>query len=137
MKLWLDDIRPAPPGWVHVRTDLEAREYLKRGDVEQASLDHDLGACQVCRGDDSDEAWLARTGFQSMPNCEHFGTGYTLVCWMEETGYWPLVKPLVHSANPVGRAKMLTAIERHFSALAKPATAGTANSNADSNSQSK
>lgn len=81
--LWLDDMRPAPIGWIHVRTDAEARAYLKRRVVRNASLDHDLGACKECKGDDSDEAWLARTGYQSMPHCEHFGTGYTLVCWME------------------------------------------------------
>jgi hypothetical protein len=43
MKLWHDDVRPAPEGWVHARTNDEAKEYFKSGEVETCSLDHDLG----------------------------------------------------------------------------------------------
>lgn len=111
--LWLDDIRPAPPGWIHVKTDVEARAWLLRG-VHAASLDHDLGACETCLEGLTPEAWLEKHEFQSMPNCEHFGTGYTLVCWMEETGNWPTEKPTVHSRNPAGRMKMQAAIDRHY-----------------------
>jgi hypothetical protein len=114
IRLWLDDMRPAPAGWIHVKTDAEARKYLERGDVQQASLDHDLGACQSCMGGMDVSEWLAKSGMQSMPHCEHFGTGYTLVCWMEETGRWPANKPTVHSANPVGRARMQAAIDKFY-----------------------
>lgn len=112
--LWLDDVRPAPHGWLHVRTDAEARSYLERGVVRRASLDHDLGACEACLGGRSVEQWLLESSGQSMPNCEHVGTGYTLVCWMEETGHWPEEKPRVHSANPAGRVKMQLAIDRQY-----------------------
>lgn len=113
--LWLDDVRPAPEGWVHVKTDAEARVLLEQGIVRAASLDHDLGACKECMGDMEDaEDWLSRNKYVSMPNCEHFGTGYTLVCWMEETGHWPQKEPSVHSANPAGRFKMQMAIKRHY-----------------------
>jgi len=27
-KLWLDDLRPAPPGWLHARTVPEAKALL-------------------------------------------------------------------------------------------------------------
>lgn len=112
--LWLDDVRPAPIGWVHVKTDAEARPYFERKDVRFSSLDHDLGACPSClRGMDAED-WLSKTKYQSMPNCEHFGTGYTFVCWLEETGNWPEIRPEVHSANPAGRAKMMQAIKRHY-----------------------
>jgi len=114
INLWLDDVRPAPWGWTLVKTDAEARWYLERGLVQTASLDHDLGACEDCMGGNTVEQWLEKFAFRSMPNCDHFGTGYTLVCWMEETGNWPKEKPKVHSANPVGRAKMEVAINRHF-----------------------
>jgi hypothetical protein len=115
MKLWLDDIRPAPDGWCWVKTDAEARIVMQSGPIEEASLDHDLGACKECMGDMEDaEDWLSRNQYVSMPNCPHFGTGYTFVCWMEETGHWPLKKPRVHSANPVGRAKMQAAIDKHY-----------------------
>jgi len=42
-------MRPAPDGWIHVRTVEEAKEYLRHG-VQQASLDHDLGAWVAYRG---------------------------------------------------------------------------------------
>lgn len=117
IRLWLDDMRPAPPGWIHVKTDHEARAYLVKRDVAVASLDHDLGACEVCLDGLTPEAWLERSGYQSMPHCEHFGTGYTLVCWMEETDNWPGAKPTVHSANPVGRARMQMVIDRKFGSV--------------------
>jgi hypothetical protein len=43
VKVWLDDRRPAPEGWVHVRTPEEAIELLRSDVVEELSLDHDLG----------------------------------------------------------------------------------------------
>lgn len=88
--LWLDDVREAPEGWVHVKTVEEAKAYLEKGNVFRASLDHDLG----------DDA--------------HNGTGYALVCWMEESGHWPKYPPQVHSANPVGAQKMRTVINKQY-----------------------
>lgn len=110
--LWLDDMRPAPEGWVHVKTVEEAKNYLASGQVRKMSLDHDLGACNVCMGGRTAEQWLDESKFTQMPNCDHFGTGYTLVCWMEETGYWSHEYPTVHSANPAGRDRMRLAIRR-------------------------
>lgn len=112
--LYLDDMRPTPPGWIGVKTVREAKAYLERGVVRRASLDHDLGACDECMGGRSAEQWLAESNMTQMPNCNHFGTGYNLVCWMEETGHWPQEKPTVHSANPAGRARMLQAINREW-----------------------
>lgn len=114
MKLWLDDMRPAPIGWHWAKTVQEAQELLRTGKVDEASLDHDLGACADCMGGKSPEEWLQLTGFTQMPNCDHFGTGYTLVCWMEEHDIWPANKPTVHSRNPAGAAKMRAAIDRRF-----------------------
>lgn len=114
INLWLDDLRPAPPGWTHARTVDEAKPYLEAGLVVYASLDHDLGACPDCLGGMTPNQWLVASQFYSMPNCEHFGTGYTLVCWMEETGHWPKYRPTVHSANTVGKHRMELAIAREW-----------------------
>lgn len=114
MNVWLDDIRPAPDGWVWFSGIEGVKEVLLTGQVEELSLDHDLGACPDCMQGKTLEEWLARTDGQSMPHCSHVGTGYDLVCWMEANDIWPLFKPKVHSANPVGRQKMLVAIERSF-----------------------
>ena len=120
--LWLDDIRPAPPGWLRVKTANDAKLHLVAGRVRRASLDHDLGACDACMGGKTAEQWLVETNFKAMPHCDHFGTGYTLVCWMEETGHWPQEKPTVHSANPAGRFKMQQAIDREWERRAAPST---------------
>lgn len=84
MKLYLDDERTTPEGWVRVYWPDEAIEYLKTGQVTEISLDHDLG---------DDER----------------GTGYDVLLWIEEqviTNY--MVPPImqVHSANSSARQKM-------------------------------
>lgn len=89
MKVFLDDERTAPDGWVHVYWPAEAIALLQSGKVEKLSLDHDLG-------DD------AR------------GTGYDVILWIEEAvalrGFVP-PNILVHSANPSAVEKMLAGIE--------------------------
>ena len=88
MKLWVDDQRPAPPGWTHAKTVDEAQAFLVTGLVEEASLDHDLGFEQP--------------------------DGSALVRWMALTGHWPKARPVVHSMNPVGKAYMAGVIARYF-----------------------
>jgi hypothetical protein len=89
MKVFLDDEREAPDGWVRVYWPAEAIELLQSGQVERLSLDHDLG-------DD------AR------------GTGYDVILWIEEAvalrGFVP-PKIFVHSANSSAVAKMLAGIQ--------------------------
>lgn len=43
MKLFVDDCRPAPAGWVLARTPEEARIRLEAGSVEEVSLDYFIG----------------------------------------------------------------------------------------------
>lgn len=86
VKMWLDDVRPAPDNWVWCKTADEARALLAQGDVYVCSLDHDLG-----------------------PPSE--GTGYDVLTWVERCmaeGVWygPLPVIHIHSANPVGRMRM-------------------------------
>lgn len=57
IRLWHDDVRPPPRGWVWVRTNDDARAILQTGRVIEASLDHDLGydgpppgECAECGG---------------------------------------------------------------------------------------
>ena len=98
MKLWLDDMRPCPKGWAWAKTAPQAIALLARGEVTVVSFDHDLGN-------------------------DMEGTGYDVLCWMEEAieceqWYGPLPEILIHSANPVGRARMYAVkdvIERMWS----------------------
>ena len=84
MKVYLDDERQTPEGWVRVYWPEDAIVLLEKGDVEEISLDHDLG-------DD-----------------EH-GTGYDVLLWIEEAVFTRGFKPpkiYVHSANVSAREKM-------------------------------
>ena len=87
IKLYVDDERQAPNGWVNVKSAEMAIKLLKEGRVEELSLDHDLGRKK---------------------------TGYDIVLWMERAvmeGSFELPnKIIIHTANPVGRQKMAAAI---------------------------
>lgn len=89
MKLYLDDERPAPAGWIAARWPEEAIAHLQTALVEALSLDHDLG-------DDSR------------------GTGYDVLLWIEKAvalrGFNPPSIIAVHSANPSARQKMEMAV---------------------------
>jgi hypothetical protein len=89
MKVYLDDERPTPEGWVRVYWPDKAIALLKAGQVQEISLDHDLG---------NDER----------------GTGYDVVAWIEEAvqlhGFVPPhIK--VHSANAPARQRMQAGID--------------------------
>jgi len=90
MKLYLDDERSAPAGWTAARWPDEAIAHLQTGQVEELSLDHDLG-------DDKR------------------GTGYDVLLWIEEAvalrGFSPPRIITVHSANPSARQRMEMAIQ--------------------------
>lgn len=110
MKLFVDDTRAAPDDWLLVRSVAEAKTLLAGGDVIAISLDHDMGACEACTtagthiGDQTtDETTYYNT-------CPHAETGYDLVMWMIEHDYVPALVA-VHSMNPVGRKRMIQALE--------------------------
>ena len=79
MNIWLDDIRPAPQGFIHVRNLAELESLLNdcNAPIEIMSFDHDLG--------------------DGEPD------GYEIIKWLanEWLGRWP-GEVRVHSANPVG-----------------------------------
>ncbi len=90
VKLWLDDLRPAPEGWLHAYTAPDAIAALAAGGAQTISLDHDLG-----------------------PD-EGAGTGYDVATWIEggaADGTLARLTWAIHSANPVGRARMRAALE--------------------------
>lgn len=89
MKIYLDDKRTAPDGWIRAYWPSEATSLLKAGGVTEISLDHDLG---------NDE----------------LGTGYDVILWIEEavitSGFTPPIIR-VHSANTSARVKMILGIQ--------------------------
>ena len=90
MKVYLDDERETPDGWVRCYWPDEVIELLYSGEVTDISLDHDLG--------DDDR-----------------GTGYDVLLWIEEAvgvRGWSPPKLSVHSANSSARQKMDAAIRQ-------------------------
>lgn len=97
MKVYLDDERPTPDGWVRCYWPDEVIALLQKGGVTHLSLDHDLG------NDDR-------------------GTGYDVVLWLEKQVHTnpEFVLPghlAVHSANVSARVKMesgLESLQKHY-----------------------
>lgn len=90
VKVYLDDLRPTPEGWIGVRWPEEVIELLKTGNVSEISLDHDLG-------DD-----------------EH-GTGNDVITWIEEQVFLhDFVPPKIslHTDNASARKKMSAGINQ-------------------------
>jgi hypothetical protein len=88
MKVYLDDVRPAPSGWILTTTVEETIKLLSTSKVVELSLDHDLGI-------------------------KH--TGYDVLLWIEtKISIDPNFKPPIihlHTQNPVGKKRMEAAIK--------------------------
>ena len=94
MKIWVDDVRPAPEGYVWCKTVNGAKRLLSDPHIqhcytiELVDIDHDAGN-------------YARSG----------GDYIKLLDWLEETGRnYPI---RIHSMNPVGRENMRRIIRRN------------------------
>ena len=99
MKVWLDDERPAPPGWKHCLWPDEVIKLLKTGRVTEISLDHDLG--NDARGTGMDVLnWLEN----AVADPTHPSVGRT-------TSLEP-PKINIHTANPSRHIPMKQVAER-------------------------
>ena len=94
LKLWLDDIRPAPEGYLHARSVIEAELYIRTAEetgvpIEVIDCDHDLGLYAPLGGD-----------------------GIKLLDFLaERETFCPIA---LHTMNPVGRDNMRRMIERYW-----------------------
>ncbi len=89
-RLYLDDYRPAPDGWLPVRTPLDFRYLVSTFDWDAISLDNDLSG--------------QRTAV----------TGEDLLMWMFEEDHLPKEKPCVHSQDPHGAPRMRAYIDARW-----------------------
>ena len=94
MKIWLDDLRPAPHGYNTAKSVNEAIKLIEDAEnnnieIELIDLDHDLGDYASDGGD-----------------------AIKLLDWLaERETYYPVE---IHTANPVGRANMERMINRFW-----------------------
>jgi hypothetical protein len=101
MKLWIDDVRPAPDGYVWCKTTPEALRMIRNhyNSIEEISLDHDAGELQYYGGDFIEV-------LKEMERISH-------------SPFWPSdykeafmqYRFFLHSANPVGVQNMRAIIE--------------------------
>lgn len=106
VRLWHDDVRPAPPGWLWARTNDQAKAVFKEQDVVECSLDHDLGLHEVEIPEDP-ESLLDIITLQGRGG----ETGYDLVNWMVVEDIFPSVIT-IHSWNPEGAMAMAKRLAR-------------------------
>ena len=90
MKLWIDDVRPAPEGYIECKSVYAAKSMIEvYGDViELIDIDHDAGK-------------YVRLG----------GDYIRLLDYLEETGRSYPIR--IHSMNPVGVENMRRIIQRN------------------------
>ena len=91
MKIWLDDIRPAPDGYVWCRSVNEVIGVISNTNdkIELIDCDHDLGEYAGDGGD-----------------------GIKLLDWLAEHGLF--YKIYLHTMKPVGRENMERLIRRYW-----------------------
>ena len=93
MKIWLDDLRPAPAGFLWCHSVNEAKKEIAENEtsqmIELIDCDHDLGDYAADGGD-----------------------GIKLLDWLLERGtLYPIA---LHTMNPVGRENMQRMLKRYW-----------------------
>jgi hypothetical protein len=92
LKVYLDDSRETPEGWVRTYTSSETIEILQGGHVLELSLDHHLG-------NDADD-----------------DNGFEVLRWLEEQvrsrGFKPPDRIEIHTGDSEARVKMEAAVKR-------------------------
>jgi hypothetical protein len=93
VRLWVDDQRPAPEGWLHARTYEDAVHWIQHfgSRLEEISLDHDLNAAHHV-GDYSDRT-----------------TGYDVLEYLLNAGLRPVIR--IHTMNAEGVQRMTDLLE--------------------------
>ncbi len=94
MKIWVDDLREVPKGYIGTKSVNETISLIEKMEIEGEQielidLDHDLGD-YVSQG----------------------GDAIKILDYLAERGtFYPII---IHTANPVGRANMERMIQRYW-----------------------
>ncbi len=111
MKLYVDDIRPAPEGWQQARTVTDAIKCLAffGNSIDEISLDHDISYAVEVAGTQ-----------RPFPSPENFQAVAYFICVLyEQCEKRPTIT--IHTANPVG-ARELESILKTFTTKTEPAS---------------
>lgn len=104
MKLWIDDVRPAPEGYKWVKTVSKAKSVICKYENENKQIKESFGFAEIpieLIDIDHDAGDYACDG----------GDYIKLLDWLEATGRnYPI---RIHSQNPVGVQNMRAIIQRN------------------------
>ena len=121
MKLWIDDVRPAPEGYVWCKSVNEAKDVIVRTEIRVAEIMEvatnrlnalDLRAYQsILKIASRRDIELIDTDHDAGDYASDGGDYIRLLDWLEEAGRnYPI---RIHSMNPVGVENMRRIIERN------------------------
>lgn len=103
MKLWIDDIRPAPYGFFHVYSVEQAQQFIRMSEI----CDSHIG----CLSDCIYKIELIDIDHDAGDFVDDGGDYIEVLNWLEATGRsYPIH---IHSMNPVGAERMRAIIERN------------------------
>lgn len=106
VKLWVDDIRPVPPGYIWCRSVNDARFYIQGVDHAR----HEMESMQMPT-DSCPDIELVDIDHDAGDYAADGGDYIKLLDWFEETGRnYPI---RIHSMNPVGVENMRRIIQRN------------------------
>ena len=109
----MDDVRPAPEGYIHVYFVEEAIHHIMRSENEISYLWRELilGRISKARFNQIIETYTIEVISCDNDLGEGSAEGYKLLDWLEATGRnYPIH---IHSANPVAVKRMKAIIERN------------------------
>lgn len=113
MKLWLDDVRPAPEGYIWAKTVEEAIFEIERHnrDFDACWKYYILGWCSHEQLEQRFEIWRIDEISCDNDLGKNEAEGYKLLDWLEATGRnYPI---RIHTSNPAARERMRAIIERN------------------------
>ena len=115
-KLWLDDVRPAPHGWLWARTFAEAIDLIRDRDkeFEVMSLDHDLAPSHY-------RTAATDVHYEQGSYRDQAKTGMDFVLWLEQFQIWPS-RIVIHSMNPYGAMRMFQVCREYVPSVIQPYT---------------
>lgn len=100
MKLWIDDVRTAPEGYIWIKTVAMTKQFIEQVE-EDYNLTHLDGAAIELIDIDHDAGVFAGAG----------GDYIRILDWLEETGRSYPIR--IHSMNSVGVENMRRIIQRN------------------------
>jgi hypothetical protein len=115
MKLYVDDIRPAPESWMQARNVTDAIKTIARfgHEITEISLDHDISLSVIVDGTQ-----------RPFPSDETFqAVAHYIIAYWAIAPLMPKPKITIHTANPVGGKELeLLLKENGFETTINPAS---------------